>query len=1541
MKHLYKYLLAVGLISAVNYNYTDAKVIDPEQARLNASAIVSKPNVRAKKAPGATKGTSQLRLAQTVKGKNANPMFYIFSRRENGGYVIAGADDRLEPILGYSDSGTFTSIDELPEPVRYLLSTYEASYNQLGDDDAPMPESEGKERDEIEPLLEAWWGQDAPFNNDCPVIGGFHAPVGCVGLANAMVMYFHKYPEKGVGSVSYTASGNTISYNFEEHIFDYDLMLPYYTNIIDDEETLESQKAVADFCFAAAAALESKFTSTGTAASLSYSTFSNRFQYPTDGLGLLSRDYFTIEEWEDVVYEELSNGRPVVYGGKNGSLGHAFVIDGYKDGLFNINWGWFGDSDGYFKLTSLRPGQGGTGSNSDNNYSVQQEIVRGVRHPEMPAASPLFIATELTFNPADETFILTGLSSKSGYKNIILGVAAYDSMTNQTVYLGDMNSTVNSITKATDCSFKVDFSKLTDGKYRLRPVIKLASSENESLQFADWYPAYCNLKKNRFCDVEIENGKIKTSQLGSDVNYSIVFDNLQMITPIIVGENTGFTLDARNNGNTFLATIKKKVYRRGTNEDITGTDTGRENVGLEPGASATIPMALNTTVRTPGEYDLQIVDPDDDSICYSERIPITVLSTSNAKIIEGVRYIVTSEENRTAMAIKGGTMTAEITILPSVNFDGKDYTVDIVGTLFGNTSSTIRKVNLPATLKKIAPSAFLNCANLSEINLPENLEYLGGNAFGGCKSLTSIELPKGITEILTNTFNGAGLTSINLHEGIKFIGKNAFSMCKLPSIILPSTIDSLGEYAFNGMNFKEVVCKSVTPPTLFSSTFSKSCYTTATLIVPSASRNAYKNAEYWKNFSKVGGLTSEKYIKVDDLWYEITPEFNAILVSPPDGSSYNLQKATIPSAASYDGVDYKVIEIADCAFRDVTSLTSVSGGANITKVGSHAFENTAVASGVLFTGLEEIGDYAFFNTNLGTLARFPGSLKKIGKYAFAGNKKLTFYKGFNEANWLEFPACLESIGDDAFEDCETLDKLQINSNVRLGENVFDGCTMLESICLADTSVSLELAEKLASELENTHFYINRQDREYFEEAFDEPHRLYDILSIESIEWQGKPDVKGLTKATVTFDSNLGNPAVSNFIMKDQWFRDIGSVIVDSTDSYNTDGTITITIAPAIKAAGHIQINFVQSGLGINFDINIVEIANLIQNITLSETDAVLEPNETLKLNASYSPVDVDNSEFVWTSSNKAVATVDENGNVTAVGVGTATITCKALLGIASEKCTITVKQKVQPGKALDDGTDVITVADINAIASHIMGVDVDNFNILNADANQDGEITISDVTTTVQIILNGKSEPTEAPDAKAPARSTVAPSVVMTFDDITFERGTADVAVRLSADDNYSSLQADIICPEDVEVADVAISPDLSTHSLAWAKVSDNRFRVVIFSIVNDILPADDSVIATLKFTAHSPASGIVSVDNGWAATPAATKQAVMSTGGSVSSDTSSIGDINADDTPVNVYNISGVLIKQNLRASEIATTLPPGFYIVVSDTIPHKVHIK
>ena len=64
---------------------------------------------------------------------------------------------------------------------------------------------------------------------------------------------------------------------------------------------------------------------------------------------------YSIDGWEDLIYSELVNGRPVLYGGSREDDGHAFVCDGYDgNGLFHINWGFGGIFDAYFSLSVLK-----------------------------------------------------------------------------------------------------------------------------------------------------------------------------------------------------------------------------------------------------------------------------------------------------------------------------------------------------------------------------------------------------------------------------------------------------------------------------------------------------------------------------------------------------------------------------------------------------------------------------------------------------------------------------------------------------------------------------------------------------------------------------------------------------------------------------------------------------------------------------------------------------------------------------------------------------------------------------------------------------------------------------------------------------------------------------------------------------------------------------------------------------------------------------------------------------------------------------------
>ncbi|MBP3725775.1 MAG: leucine-rich repeat domain-containing protein [Bacteroidaceae bacterium] len=176
----------------------------------------------------------------------------------------------------------------------------------------------------------------------------------------------------------------------------------------------------------------------------------------------------------------------------------------------------------------------------------------------------------------------------------------------------------------------------------------------------------------------------------------------------------------------------------------------------------------------------------------------------------------------------------------------------------------LKKIQLPSSISKIGGHAFDGCKSLTEIIFPENLMVIDGYTFRGCINLRDLTLPKSIVSIGENAFNGIGVTNLFLPEGVKTIGYGAFSSCNyLKTIHIPSSIVSIEKSAFY-QNYgsvvnriQEVTCYKVTPPAVFSSTFSLN-YSgmKPTLHVPVGSGDAYRNADVWKEFNIVEDLTT-------------------------------------------------------------------------------------------------------------------------------------------------------------------------------------------------------------------------------------------------------------------------------------------------------------------------------------------------------------------------------------------------------------------------------------------------------------------------------------------------------------------------------------------------------------------------------------------------------------------------------------------------------------------------------------------------------------
>ena len=155
-------------------------------------------------------------------------------------------------------------------------------------------------------------------------------------------------------------------------------------------------------------------------------------------------------------------------------------------------------------------------------------------------------------------------------------------------------------------------------------------------------------------------------------------------------------------------------------------------------------------------------------------------------------------------------------------------------------------------------------------------------------------------------------------------------------------------------------------------------------------------------------------------------------------------------------------------------------------------------------------------------------------------------------------------------------------------------------------------------------------------------------------------------AMVTYsDNSNANIAYSNFEQ-----NNLGLVLLNpkgitytQTNPFGTAGTWTIRV-------------FRLDDSSIKSDISITVNAIPVETITLSETSYSMYPQDTLQLTTTINPNTATNQVLTWTSSNESVATVTDEGLVTAVDVGNATITATAVDGSnVYATCTITVNEK--------------------------------------------------------------------------------------------------------------------------------------------------------------------------------------------------------------------------------------------------------------------------
>ena len=306
-----------------------------------------------------------------LSGKNVDEQVYFFNASE-GGYVIVNANDKLPAILGYSTEGCI-DLNNLPDGLLALLEMNAAA----AESNEEMPKYATTSGSVVvSPLLgKIAWGQDDPFNAMCPTDAlGKPYYVGCVATAATQIMRYYQYPPKGTGSKSYTMNGKTLSADFGNTVYDWANM----PETVGSDYTAAQKTALATLAYHFGVAVEMTYESGGSAATsmMVSGALRNYFGY-SPSTRMHPRNYYNSEDWLNLIKKELDNGHPVYYAASSdsGAGGHAFVCDGYDSNDYvHINWGWTGNSNGYFLINHMNPGSLGIGGGS-GGYNLQQEIV--------------------------------------------------------------------------------------------------------------------------------------------------------------------------------------------------------------------------------------------------------------------------------------------------------------------------------------------------------------------------------------------------------------------------------------------------------------------------------------------------------------------------------------------------------------------------------------------------------------------------------------------------------------------------------------------------------------------------------------------------------------------------------------------------------------------------------------------------------------------------------------------------------------------------------------------------------------------------------------------------------------------------------------------------------------------------------------------------------------------------------------------------------------------------------------------------------------
>ncbi|MCQ2076795.1 MAG: C10 family peptidase [Bacteroidaceae bacterium] len=286
-------------------------------------------------------------LQRKAQNLSQSPAYYIFNSTAGNGFVIVSGEKGTEQVLAYSDEGTFD-----PSKVQFgadaFLNIYDDHIAQIRSGKKVSMLRKQSRRSATPILLNTiLWSQSGNFFNQkyAPEVNSQKCLSGCGPTAMAIIMQYWQYPVQGRGTYSYTTERYKLQLNcdFNNEFFDWTLMTASpQTNSAESDAV---SRLMLD-CGIAMSADYGPSVTYGYLCSLAQG-IKDHFYYTNPRY--LMRNMDNIGDWDEVIENELINGRPCIVAAQGTDNRHIFVVDGINSkGLLHYNLGWGGSNNGYY-----------------------------------------------------------------------------------------------------------------------------------------------------------------------------------------------------------------------------------------------------------------------------------------------------------------------------------------------------------------------------------------------------------------------------------------------------------------------------------------------------------------------------------------------------------------------------------------------------------------------------------------------------------------------------------------------------------------------------------------------------------------------------------------------------------------------------------------------------------------------------------------------------------------------------------------------------------------------------------------------------------------------------------------------------------------------------------------------------------------------------------------------------------------------------------------------------------------------------------------